>query len=75
MAREFAEERTACRIDTNAENEQEPRLITETGLDRRLADIIEPVLVGMGFRLTRVRMPSARTAPPCRSWLSATTAR
>jgi ribosome maturation factor RimP len=41
---------------TNAENEFEPRLITETGLDQRLADIIEPVLVGMGFRLTRVRM-------------------
>jgi ribosome maturation factor RimP len=41
---------------TNADNELEPRLITETGLDQRLADIIEPVLVGMGFRLTRVRM-------------------
>jgi ribosome maturation factor RimP len=41
---------------TNADNEHEPRLITETGLDQRLADIIEPVLVGMGFRLVRVRM-------------------
>jgi ribosome maturation factor RimP len=41
---------------TNVENELEPRLITETGLDQRLADIIEPVLVGMGFRLIRVRM-------------------
>ena len=41
---------------TNADNEFEPRLITETGLDQRLADIIEPVLVGMGFRLIRVRM-------------------
>ncbi|MBX4933048.1 ribosome maturation factor RimP [Rhizobium bangladeshense] len=41
---------------TNADNELEPRLITETGLDLRLADIIEPVLVGMGFRLIRVRM-------------------
>lgn len=41
---------------TTAENEHEPRLITETGLDQRLADIIEPVLVGMGFRLIRVRM-------------------
>ncbi|AIC25308.1 ribosome maturation factor RimP [Rhizobium etli bv. phaseoli str. IE4803] len=41
---------------TNADNEVEPRLITETGLDQRLADIIEPVLVGMGFRLIRVRM-------------------
>ncbi|OWV68728.1 ribosome maturation factor RimP [Rhizobium sp. R634] len=41
---------------TNADNEFEPRLITETGLDQRLADIIEPVLIGMGFRLIRVRM-------------------
>lgn len=41
---------------TNADNEREPRLITETGLDQRLADIIEPVLVDIGFRLIRVRM-------------------
>ncbi|MBB3396681.1 MULTISPECIES: ribosome maturation factor RimP [unclassified Rhizobium] len=41
---------------TKADNEFEPRLITETGLDQRLADIIEPVLVDIGFRLTRVRM-------------------
>ncbi|WP_439872571.1 ribosome maturation factor RimP [Rhizobium leguminosarum] len=41
---------------TNADNELEPRLITETGLDQRIAEIIEPVLVGIGFRLIRVRM-------------------
>lgn len=41
---------------TNADNQHEPRLITETGLDQRLADIIEPVLVDIGFRLIRVRM-------------------
>ncbi|MEZ0002675.1 ribosome maturation factor RimP [Sinorhizobium fredii] len=41
---------------TAAEIANEPRLITETGLDRRVADIIEPVLVQMGFRLVRVRM-------------------
>lgn len=41
---------------TNADTEHEPRLITETGLDQRLADIIEPVLVDIGFRLIRVRM-------------------
>ncbi len=41
---------------TTAETANEPRLITETGLDRRIADIIEPVLVQMGFRLVRVRM-------------------
>jgi ribosome maturation factor RimP len=41
---------------TNADNTNEPRLIVETGLDQRVAAIIEPVLVGMGFRLVRVRL-------------------
>ncbi|MDM9626834.1 ribosome maturation factor RimP [Rhizobium sp. S152] len=41
---------------TNADNELEPRLITETGLDQRLADIVEPVLIDLGYRLIRVRM-------------------
>jgi ribosome maturation factor RimP len=39
-----------------AENAQEPRLITETGVDQRIAEIIEPVLAGMGFLLVRVRL-------------------
>lgn len=34
----------------------EPRLIVETGLDRRIAEIIEPVIVGMGFKLVRARL-------------------
>ncbi|OLP45352.1 ribosome maturation factor RimP [Rhizobium oryziradicis] len=34
----------------------EPRLITETGLDRRIAEIIEPVALDLGFKLVRVRM-------------------
>lgn len=38
------------------EHENEPRLIVETGVDRRIADIIEPVLISMGFRLVRVRL-------------------
>lgn len=41
---------------TTAENANEPRLITETGLDQRIADIVEPVIVPMGYRLVRVRM-------------------
>ncbi|WP_077962798.1 ribosome maturation factor RimP [Ensifer adhaerens] len=41
---------------TTAENAIEPRLITETGLDQRIADIIEPVIVPMGYQLVRVRM-------------------
>jgi len=38
--------------------EAEPRLITETGVDQRIAEIIEPVLTGMGFVLVRVRLSS-----------------
>jgi ribosome maturation factor RimP len=49
--------------DTTAtENTQEPRLITETGIDRRIADIIEPVLVPMGYQLVRVRLTSQNGA-------------
>jgi ribosome maturation factor RimP len=47
---------------TTAEQTQEPRLITETGLDRRIADIIEPVLVPMGYQLVRVRLSSQNGA-------------
>ncbi|OHV80655.1 ribosome maturation factor RimP [Ensifer sp. LCM 4579] len=42
--------------NASAETANEPRLIVETGLDRRVADIVEPVLVQMGFRLVRVRL-------------------
>ncbi|HEX8047744.1 ribosome maturation factor RimP [Rhizobium sp.] len=41
---------------TNADHINEPRLIVETGLDQRIAAIIEPVLVGMDYRLVRVRL-------------------
>jgi ribosome maturation factor RimP len=34
----------------------EPRLIAEQGLSARVAAIVEPVLVGLGFRLVRVRV-------------------
>jgi ribosome maturation factor RimP len=36
--------------------ENEPRLIVETGLELRVAEIIEPVLTSMDFRLVRVRI-------------------
>ncbi|KQR78011.1 ribosome maturation factor RimP [Rhizobium sp. Leaf384] len=48
-------------IDT-AEMQQEPRLITETGIDRRVADIIEPVLIPMGYQLVRVRLSAQNGA-------------
>lgn len=38
------------------QTEQEPRLIIETGLELRIAEIIEPVLAAMDYRLVRVRM-------------------
>ncbi|MBL0370496.1 ribosome maturation factor RimP [Rhizobium sp. KVB221] len=34
----------------------EPRLITETGIDARVAEIIEPVINGMGYQLVRVKL-------------------
>ncbi len=40
------------------ELESEPRLIVETGLDRRVADIIEPTIEQIGYRLVRVRLSS-----------------
>ncbi|MGG7518418.1 ribosome maturation factor RimP [Allorhizobium undicola] len=42
--------------DLLAEALSEPRLITETGLDRRIAEIIEPVMTDLGYKLVRVRM-------------------
>lgn len=38
------------------QTEQEPRLIVETGIELRIAEIIEPVLATMDFQLVRVRM-------------------
>jgi ribosome maturation factor RimP len=35
---------------------QEPRLITERGIDARLAAIVEPALIGLGYRLVRVHV-------------------
>lgn len=36
--------------------EHEPRIIIETGLDLRVAEIIEPVIGSMDYRLVRVRL-------------------
>jgi len=41
---------------TFADSVQEERLITETGLDARIAAIVEPLIVSMGYRLVRVRV-------------------
>lgn len=34
----------------------EPRIVTENGLDARIARIAEPVLAGLGYRIVRVRV-------------------
>lgn len=33
----------------------EPRIVTETGLEARIAAIVEPVIEDLGFRLVRIR--------------------
>jgi ribosome maturation factor RimP len=42
-------------IDT-VRTETEPRLIVEQGIAARVAAIVEPVLVGIGYRLVRIRI-------------------
>jgi len=40
----------------------EPRIIAETGLEARIAHIIEPVIAARGYRLVRVRLTSLNGA-------------
>jgi ribosome maturation factor RimP len=42
-------------IDT-VRSETEPRLIVEQGIAARVAAIVDPVLVGVGYRLVRIRI-------------------
>jgi ribosome maturation factor RimP len=42
--------------DTDIQDALEPRLIIEPGLAARVAAVAEPVLVGLGYRLVRVRV-------------------
>ena len=37
-------------------------LIAKTAIDRRLAEIIQPVIEGMGYELVRLRLQGGRTA-------------
>ncbi len=43
-------------VPASAEPLAEPRLVIEPGLAARVAAVAEPVLVGMGYRLVRVRI-------------------
>ena len=47
-------------MSETAENEE--RVITETGLEARIARIVEPVAEGLGFRLVRVKLSSMNGA-------------
>lgn len=41
---------------TSSQADSDDRIIRESGIDARIAIIVEPVLRGMGFRLVRVRL-------------------
>ncbi|TYC51855.1 ribosome maturation factor RimP [Rhodobacterales bacterium] len=40
-------------------SEHEPRIVTEQGLDARVAAIVEPVIEDLGYRLVRTRISAA----------------
>lgn len=40
----------------DADDASETRIVTETGLDARIAHLVEPVIAGLGYRLVRVRV-------------------
>jgi ribosome maturation factor RimP len=52
---------TETQVETNVASDVEsgPRLIVEQGIAARVAAIAEPVIVGLGFRLVRVRVSGA----------------
>lgn len=45
-----------------AEVQEDDRIITETGLEARVAHIVEPVVAGLGYRLVRVKLSSLNGA-------------
>ena len=40
--------------------ENDQRIITETGLEARVAHIVEPVVENLGYRLVRVKISAMR---------------
>jgi ribosome maturation factor RimP len=45
-----------------SQDDNEPRIIAETGVEARVAHIVEPVVEGLGYRLVRVRLSSMNGA-------------
>lgn len=42
--------------------DSDPRIVTETGLEARVAHIVEPVIEGLGYRLVRVKISAMNGA-------------
>lgn len=49
-------EQNLADFEQMADKAREERLIVETGIDKKIADMIEPVLEDIGFKLVRVRL-------------------
>ena len=49
-------EQTATGIDSGIGSLAEPRIVRETGIDARVAAIVEPVVNDLGYRLVRVHL-------------------
>ena len=49
-------EQTAADIENGIGSLDEPRIVRETGIDARVAAIVEPVINDLGYRLVRVRL-------------------
>ncbi len=45
-----------------SDTDNEPRIIVETGLEARIAHIVEPVVEGLGYRLVRVKLSAMNGA-------------
>ncbi len=45
-----------------SEETNEPRIVTETGLEARIAHIVEPTVEGLGYRLVRVKLSAMNGA-------------
>ncbi len=45
-----------------SDTDNEPRIIAETGLEARIAHIVEPVIAGLGYRLVRVKLSAMNGA-------------
>ena len=45
-----------------SDTDSEPRIVAETGIEARIAHIVEPVIAGLGYRLVRVKLSAMNGA-------------